>query len=179
MMYPIYYLIETQSIRICVMYGLIVSWGLRLTFNLYRKGGYSSVHEDYRITFLFKTFEQLPVPRFISWTLFQIFNIGFIVIFQHLLLWGIAILPIHFVYSMEKASLSLVEFNTLDIAATLLFLYFLLIETIADNQMFNFQSQKHVQIKIKIIRTGDYALGFLTHGLFKYSRHPNFLGGII
>jgi steroid 5-alpha reductase family enzyme len=56
-----------------------------------------------------------------------------------------------------------------------MFIVFLIIETIADDQMFAFQTEKHSRSKKKIAKTGDYALGFLTHGLFKYSRHPNFM----
>ena len=39
------------------------------------------------------------------------------------------------------------------------------------------QTAKHAKMKAGKRLTGEYAKGFLTTGLFKYSRHPNFFAG--
>src|SRR5437899_6824186 len=36
------------DVRLDVLFGLVALWGLRLTFNFARKGGYASGGEDYR-----------------------------------------------------------------------------------------------------------------------------------
>lgn len=53
-----------------------------------------------------------------------------------------------------------------------MFIFFLLGETLADQQQWNFQTAKYNPNTKKV---GDYARGFLSKGLFKYSRHPNFV----
>jgi steroid 5-alpha reductase family enzyme len=55
-----------------------------------------------------------------------------------------------------------------------LFVFFLAIETIADNQQWNFQQSKRNLIPKQEHLKADYKRGFLTQGLFAYSRHPNF-----
>src|SRR5690606_21460102 len=62
--------------RLNVMAVLVTLWGARLTFNFARKGGYTGM-EDYRWAVL--RARMTPVQ-------FELFNIGFIVIFQHALL---------------------------------------------------------------------------------------------
>ena len=39
------------------------------------------------------------------------------------------------------------------------------------------QNEKHARIREHRRLTGDYNRGFLTSGLFRYSRHPNFFAG--
>lgn len=67
--------------------------------------------------------------------------------------------------------------KTLDYVAIVSHLTLLLIETIADEQQYVFQTEKYALLKhFKPAQlTGDYKLGFLWHsGLFQYSRHANF-----
>jgi steroid 5-alpha reductase family enzyme len=64
-----------------------------------------------------------------------------------------------------------------------LFLLFLGIEMTADEQQYLFQTEKYCLLKYQQLNSStrqqssgrdDYRRGFLTSGLFKYSRHPNF-----
>ena len=50
-------------------------WGLRLTYNFYRKGGYDLSEEDYRWRIVIKEFEKYPI------ILWEIFHLVFICIF--------------------------------------------------------------------------------------------------
>ena len=61
------------------------------------------------------------------------------------------------------------ELNILDFLAALLFVICLVGETTADEQQWKFQN-----LKIKLKKEKKETLGFLTNGLFKYSRHPNY-----
>ncbi len=60
--------------------------------------------------------------------------------------------------------------NTLDYAAVVAFTLFLLGETIADEQQWRFQTAKYAAKARGATPEAD----FLTTGLFRYSRHPNF-----
>lgn len=76
--------------------------------------------------------------------------------------------------------------NSYDYLATALFVLFLLGECIADQQQWNFQTRKYALIEAKQELPAEYKAGFITSGLFYYSRyythfmltknrHPNFL----
>lgn len=75
--------------------------------------------------------------------------------------------------------------NTIDYIAAASFVLALIGETISDQQMWNFQKEKYrliggfffscCNLQEKKPLSGDYKLGFLTSGLFRYSRHPNFI----
>lgn len=49
------------SIRQYVMFAFILAWGLRLTYNFYRKGGYTGSGEDYRWQYIRKNFPRVMV----------------------------------------------------------------------------------------------------------------------
>jgi steroid 5-alpha reductase family enzyme len=68
------------------------------------------------------------------------------------------------------------ELTTPDICLAILFLVFLAIETIADEQHFSFQTKKHALSLTERSShpNPDIRRGFYTHGLFAYSRHPNY-----
>jgi steroid 5-alpha reductase family enzyme len=138
-----------------LMFVVVVLWGVRLTFNFWRKGGYQRGGEDYR----------WPVlrDRMKPWQ-YQLFNIGFIVIIQNTLLWFISV-PAWVVLSSSSAALEPVH-----LALGLAFLALLLLETIADQQQWNFH-----QKKAAVLASGAKPeQRFLTEGLFRFSRHPNF-----
>jgi steroid 5-alpha reductase family enzyme len=70
---------------------------------------------------------------------------------------------------------STTSLNLWDLLASIMFIGFLVGEIIADNQQWKFQSEKYkliakAQENLITIFEGDYSLGFLTHGLFHYSR---------
>ncbi|KAL3672363.1 hypothetical protein V7S43_003048 [Phytophthora oleae] len=147
--------------RLLLMAVLTTLWGCRLTFNFWRKGGYSLSEEDYRWAVL---------RQYMHWTLFEMLNITFIAGYQHLLLLLLAI-PSYVVYFHRHE-----ELNEVDAVATALFLLLLVLETVADQQQWNFYSKKYELIAQKKPLTGDYKAGFNRSGLFRYSRHPNFFG---
>ena len=62
-----------------------------------------------------------------------------------------------------------------DYGIALLFVSVWLIEVVADEQQWNFQTEKwRLRNAGKKPETEDQRRGFLTKGLFRYSRHPNF-----
>jgi steroid 5-alpha reductase family enzyme len=154
------------SHRIWLMTILVLLWGLRLSYNFYRKGGYHVIpwkgEEDYRWNLI----RQHPkLKKGIRITLFNLFFISF---YQHFLI---------FLFStplLLAANYSTVSLSTLDYLAATFMFFFILMETIADNQLHIFQIQKrHI-----ILPTGKYSKslrdGFLAEGLWKHVRHPNF-----
>ncbi|MCY4400656.1 MAG: DUF1295 domain-containing protein [Gemmatimonadetes bacterium] len=157
---PVYCLIVAfaigfQSVRVDLVAALVVLWGVRLTFNFARKGGYRKGGEDYRWA---KVRENTgPVG-------FQVLNITFIHPVQMLLLW-LMVSPIHRAWQFRDVPL-----GPLDYMAAGLFLVFWVGEAVADRQMWDFQQDK----KQRIAAGEDVAQPFLTTGLFRYSRHPNY-----
>jgi steroid 5-alpha reductase family enzyme len=144
-----------HDLRLDVMSVLTVLWGARLTYNFARKGGYRAGSEDYRWPILRKRLG--PVG-------FQLFNATFIAPYQNFLLFLIA-LPAWAAFQGRAT-----PFGALDVAATVGFLLFLAGETIADQQQWTFQADKHARKD----RGETVAHEFVTTGLFAWSRHPNF-----
>jgi steroid 5-alpha reductase family enzyme len=134
-------------------------WGIRLTYNFYRRGGYQKGGEDYR-------WEHVRAwPVFKNRVLWGIFSLTFISVFQQWLLWAITI-PVLARKANEAP-------NPADFAIMGAMLFFIAVETIADQQQWNFQNQKRNLMPRRKHLEQDYKLGFLTHGLFSRSRHPN------
>lgn len=141
--------------RLNLMTFLVAAWGARLTFNFARKGGYARGGEDYRWA---------ELRRRMSPGLFHVFNVVFVCIVQNALLLAIA-LPAWVAFTHPGTPL-----GALDAVAAALVALFLAGETIADEQQWRFQSDK----KARLERGETVEPGFLTTGLFRYSRHPNF-----
>jgi steroid 5-alpha reductase family enzyme len=139
---------EFSNPRINIMAILVTLWGARLTFNFARKGGYAPGGEDYRWAILREK---------MSPAIYQVFNILFIVIFQNALLLAIT-LPANLVLGSSA------NFTGVDLLFALLFFGFLCFEFVADQQQWNFHQAKKAGTET----------GFLTKGLFSFSRHPNF-----
>jgi len=145
--------------RLLVMAALATMWGIRLTYNFWRRGGYSlKGEEDYRWGIVRSKLSN-PI-------LYQIFNFIFISIYQHILLF-LSVSPICIAWLRRDVPL-----NVVDIISIISFLFFLLGETVSDQQQWNFQQKKLKMMQEQ--RSGDYLAGFLTHGLFRYSRHPQY-----
>ncbi|KRA24173.1 hypothetical protein ASD65_06865 [Microbacterium sp. Root61] len=139
-----------DAARLVLMAVLVTAWAVRLTFNFARKGGYTGM-EDYRWAIL--------RARMKPWQ-FQIFNLLFIVLYQNALLVLIT-LPALIAWQHP------VPVNGWDVVFALLFAAFLVGEFTADQQQWNFHQAKK--------RAGGHLdPGFLTTGLFRVSRHPNF-----
>jgi steroid 5-alpha reductase family enzyme len=146
------------DVRTATISILITLWAIRLSFNFYRRGGYSG-YEDYRWPILRK-----KIPNILLW---QMFNIVFICLYQSVLLFLIAV-PVHI------AAIAPTPIYWTDMLSIVLFVFFLYTETLADQQQWEFQNKKH-----EFINSGEqvpepYSAGFCQEGLFKYSRHPNF-----
>jgi steroid 5-alpha reductase family enzyme len=134
---------------------LTALWGARLTYNFARKGGYRPGSEDYR----------WPVLRErMGPVLFQVFNVTFVASYQNLILLLLA-LPAWAALERKGASL-----GPLDGAAAAGFLLFLAGETVADEQQWRFQTDKQA----RKARGEAPRAEFVTTGLFRWSRHPNF-----
>jgi steroid 5-alpha reductase family enzyme len=140
--------------RLNLMAALVTLWGIRLTFNFARKGGYAPGGEDYR-------WETLR-GRMTGWQ-FALFNLFFIVIYQNVLLLLIT-LPAWTAF-LHRRPLGL-----LDVVAMVVFLAFLAGETAADQQQWNFQTWK----KAEVAAGRTPSPRFVQTGLFRFSRHPNF-----
>ena len=146
---------DFASPRVNLMTALVVLWGARLTFNFARKGGYRPGGEDYRWA---RVREDVgPVGM-------QVLNLTFISFGQMLLIWLFAS-PIH-----QAGVWTEVPLGWLDIVAAALFLLLFIGETVADEQMWAFQQDK----KRRIDAGEEVERPFMTTGLFRYSRHPNY-----
>lgn len=139
--------------RLVLMGVFTVAWGARLTFNFARKGGYRPSSEDYRWAALRER---------LSPALFEGFRLLFISVLQNLVLLSLA-LP------AWVASMSSRRLGVLDAVAGALFALFFVGEAVADQQQWNFQKARASR-KAR----GEKGDEFLTTGLFRYSRHPNF-----
>lgn len=152
--------------RLLLMASLTVLWGARLSANFARKGGYSH-EEDYRWPILrdwFAKHDPLhPLGR-------EVFQLTFVAFYQHLLLW-LLVLPCAAAYYFDPVG----RLTALDWALALAFLTALTFETVTDEQQWAFQSAKYALTPAQRARAGgDYARGFRTSGVFRYSRHLNF-----
>ncbi len=156
--------------RLLIMALLVTLWGIRLTFNFARKGAYHikfwSGKEDYRWEILRKG---KPLNNKVMWILF---NFLFISVYQNVLI-------LLTTFPMLAAMSSTIDLNWIDFLAAGLFAFFLLIETIADEQQWKFQIVKWGMLnegrELKDLPE-PYSKGFNTIGLWNYSRHPNYLG---
>lgn len=136
---------------------LVTAWGVRLTYNFWRRGGYSG-EEDYR---------WVEVRKIVPRVCFPLFNFFIISWFQHALLMAITV-PAYLARRQASA------LNWLDGVAVISFCFFLALETMADQQQWTFQNEKYLRRREGRPLDGDFGRGFRTSGLFRYSRHPNF-----
>lgn len=153
----------SHNIRYVIPAILVCLWAVRLTTNFALKGGYKFnfkrgfYEEDYRWAFLRK-----KIPNRV---LFELFNLTFISTFQLVLIFFFT-LPLYFLGSQE-GPLSILEYTLFGVHGSLL-----IIETIADAQQLRFY-----KMRANPAQTANSAvsLGFNTSGLWRYSRHPNYV----
>lgn len=153
--------------RMVLMAVLVTLWGVRLTYNFSRRGAYSwkfwSGEEDYRWAVLREK------PELKGKTRWLLFNLFFISLYQQglILLFTLPIL----------VALNGVDhpIGWMDYLCAALMIFFILIETIADQQQWNYQNEKHRR-KNSGEPLGDlYGKGFTHTGLWKWIRHPNYM----
>jgi steroid 5-alpha reductase family enzyme len=154
------------SERLVWMATLVTIWGARLTFNFWRRGGYHWVpwrgEEDYRWSIL----RQAPhLQGRVRWGLFNLF---FISLYQNTLIL-LFTLPILAAWQGGDTPL-----NGLDYTAAALMLFFVGMETLADQQQWNFQQEKYRRIAAGEPPGERYEQGFCTEGLWARMRHPNY-----
>ena len=152
-----------------VLFAIIVTlWGIRLTSNFARKGAYSikfwTGEEDYR----WKVLRQdKHLKNRAAWAALDLF---FISIYQNALVLAICLPAL-------AAMASDAPLGAFDYVAASTSIFFLLLETIADEQQMYFHTTKR-----KMLSEGKtleelpepYNKGFNTTGLWARSRHPNY-----
>src|SRR5688572_1977580 len=153
--YVTWFATHAPDTRLVVMAVLVAAWGIRLTFNFARKGGYRAGGEDYRWAVLRGRMSRRQ---------FALFNLLFISIYQNalILLFCLPALTV-----LDAAGTPL---GAWDVALAVVFLAFLAGETVADQQQWTFHRWKAAERAAG--RTPEP--GFLQSGLFRVSRHPNF-----
>ncbi|OAX81089.1 hypothetical protein ACJ72_04571 [Emergomyces africanus] len=152
--------------------GITIIWGVRLTHNYWRKGGYSIGSEDYRWA--------IVRNKFNSPYLFFLFNVTFISLIQPVLLALITAPTYVFVLLSTTPEGSKYELS--DFIFSRLILFFVFIETLADQQQWKFQNAKREYNEIArvpsqykgIYTNNDLSRGFVVSGLWAWCRHPNF-----
>lgn len=152
--------------RLVLMSILVSIWGIRLSFNFARKGGFSILpwkgEEDYRWAVL-----QNDIPSLknkLSWSLFNLF---FICFYQMGLIFLFS-LPILSSWQGE------IGLSNTDFVIAFIMLLLIIIQTIADEQQHIYQTKKYKLIKANQELPVKYKKGFIDKGLWKYSRHPNY-----
>lgn len=150
-------------------------WGVRLTYNFSRRGGYKwpvwTGDEDYRWKYIQEGHYLPLLKNQIAWMLF---NLGFISIYQNILLLLIVTPSLVAWTVATDDGCTSSELNVLDFTAAFLVLFFVVVESIADNQQYKFQTEKYRKINAKEPLTREYADGFCQSGLFSIVRKPNY-----
>lgn len=165
--------------RSVLMATIVTLWGCRLTFNFYRRGGYRwplwRGDEDYRWHHI-RNGNYLPVlSKPVPWI---IFNLTFISFYQHFLLFSI-VTPAFVVHSVSHNHncydySNRDHLNKMDFFAAILMIFFIVIEGVADNQQYQFQTEKYRRINFNYTLDGEFADGFKQSGLFSIVRKPNY-----
>ncbi|KAJ5888422.1 hypothetical protein N7495_008463 [Penicillium taxi] len=163
--------IRTQTLD--TIAAISVLWSIRLTFNYWRKGGYTIGSEDYRW--------QIVRSRVNNNFLFTIFNFSFIALAQSALL--LLITAPSYVFVLVAHSQGADTFGLPDLAFSRAAFFFIIIEYFADQQQWDFQGAKQeYQQNARISAPNkeryspeDLERGFVISGLWSWSRHPNFV----
>ncbi|THH16316.1 hypothetical protein EUX98_g9321 [Antrodiella citrinella] len=159
--------IQRYSPRALLMLALVVTWMFRLSYNTLRRGLFNLHDEDYRWAIVRK---QMP-----AW-LFQLVNFVFIAVIQNIILFLLGV-PTHIAAFQQPSQLS-----TSDYVLATLAVIDVACEFISDNQQYSFQTYKQTGVLnakdwpgARIAWTPEDAKrGFVTKGLWAWSRHPNF-----
>ena len=150
--------------RMVLMAMVVTAWGLRLTYNFSRRGGYSvrfwTGEEDYRWAVL------RAKPELSAKWRWMVFNLLFISLYQMGL---ILLITLPAVRSLGGSPLGWVDYL---LAALILGL--VLIETVADQQQWNYHKEKRKALASGGEVPEKYKKGFVHTGLWGKMRHPNY-----
>lgn len=164
-----------ENSRLTLMAFVCSIWSVRLTLNFNRRGGYGwppwTGEEDYRWKHVQAFLNASKHPL-----LWEAFHLGFIVIYQNLLLFLI-VLPSHFVWVSYKYDGMNEPLSSMDFLLAFAIVTLVAVEGLTDEEQYKFQ-----EVKYAMIRKGTpvenmpepYNVGFLTSGFFAYSRHMNY-----
>ncbi|KXN91688.1 hypothetical protein AN958_12540 [Leucoagaricus sp. SymC.cos] len=175
-----YAVLKDFSPRAVLILTLTVVWMFRLSYNTYRRGLFSLKDEDYRWAVLRS---QIP-----TW-FFHFTNLTFIAIIQNILLLLLGA-PTFIAAVLQPHT----DLSTSDVVLAFTALSILTFEFIADNQQYSYQTYKHAYLAhtkgVKGVAPyeekkqwpfarldwtpSDARRGFVTKGLWRFSRHPNF-----
>ncbi len=151
--------------RLTLMAVVVSIWGARLTYNFARRDGYSWIpwqgEEDYRWAVLR---EQPLLSNRWSWTAFNLF---FICLYQQGLILLFTLPTLLALEGVEK------PLGWLDYLLAALIVGLVAIEYTADQQQYDFQTEKHRRIAAGE-PLAEYDHGFVNTGLWAKSRHPNY-----
>lgn len=144
---------------------LATLWGARLTYNFSRHGAYQwkfwGGFEDWRWVHVRK------MPMLQSKAAWMAFHLGFIGLYQNALLLMLA-LPVLAVQGAPR------PLGILDALLAAAFVGMVVLETVADQQQWEFQREKKRRLQAGEPLDGRYAAGFVHDGLWARSRHPNY-----
>lgn len=168
---PIYYVWHIAYVgdfapRLVLMAVVVSIWGIRLTYNFARRGAYQwkfwTGEEDYRWEVLRKK------PGFNNRFVWMLFNLFFICSYQNTLIF---LFTLPALTGLGNSAPATIEIWDWVIAAAIIAA--VVIEYIADQQQYDFQTEKYRRINSGQA-LGHYAKGFVDTGLWKLVRHPNY-----
>jgi len=137
--------LNEMDFREWLIFSLLLVWATRLCLHITIRAW--GENEDHRYQDIRKRYS----PGFAFKSLFIIF------VFQAVLAWIIT-LPLHIAFTQSH------EVGILTIIATVIVVFGITFESIADWQLFRFKSNKESKQQV------------LDQGLWRYSRHPNYFG---
>ncbi|OPB39426.1 hypothetical protein A0O28_0051320 [Trichoderma guizhouense] len=141
-------------------------WSIRLTYNYWRRGGYNIGSEDYR---------WMIVKAQLNSVVWFIFNVTFISFIQSILLYLFSCVP---AYVILLSSQFEPEVQAVDLVFAGVEILLVLSEWISDGQQWAYQTAKYKYKDTGKLTSGytsaELERGFITTGLWAYSRHPNF-----
>lgn len=167
---PIYYVWHMTYLgdfepRMVLMSVLVSIWGIRLTYNFARRGAYTwkfwEGEEDYRWAIL------RAKPGFKNPWIWMLFNLLFICAYQNALIF---LFTVPILSGLTEAAPAL---TWIDYLLAIVFILFVVIEYIADQQQYEFQTEKYRRIAANE-PLGEYSHGFVKSGLWSIVRHPNY-----
>jgi steroid 5-alpha reductase family enzyme len=147
-----------------------IIWSTRLTYNYWRRGGYSVGSEDYRWAI---------VKDYVGPTVMFIFNIIFISLAQSLLLFAVTTASYVILVSERLVTAgSMPAWTVKDSFSFAMMVGLVAFTAIGDQQQWNYQNAKTEYKKTGAIRSGyardQFERGFNTSGLFAYARKPQY-----